>query len=160
MVVRVQTEDFNIGTEVAALTAGRTDVGGIGCFIGTVRADPKGAEGQVTGMTLEHYPGMTEKAIEQIVADAEGRWPLLGVTVIHRVGPLRPGENIVLVVAASSHRQAALDATAFLIDWLKTKAPFWKREDLTSGAGAWVDARDEDDTAAARWDRATMGDRQ
>ena len=155
MVVRVQTEDFDIGAEIAALTAGRTDVGGIGCFIGTVRADPKGAE-QVTGMTLEHYPGMTERAIERIVTDAEVRWPLLGVTVIHRVGPLRPGENIVLVVAASSHRQAALDATAFLIDWLKTKAPFWKREDLTSGAGAWVDARDEDDTAAARWDRVAM----
>lgn len=154
MKVRVQTEDFDVGAEFAALTAGRSDVGGIGCFVGTVRADPKGADGQVTGMTLEHYPGMTERAIERIIADAQQRWPLLGVTVIHRVGPLRPGENIVLVIAASSHRQAALDATAFLIDWLKTKAPFWKREDLTSGAGAWVDAREDDDTAAARWDRA------
>ncbi|HVY14739.1 MAG TPA: molybdenum cofactor biosynthesis protein MoaE [Rhodopila sp.] len=156
MVVRVQTEDFDIGAEFVALTAGRTDIGGIGCFVGTVRADPKGDAGQVTGMTLEHYPGMTEQAIERIVADARGRWPLLGVTVIHRVGPMRPGENIVLVIAASSHRQAALDATAFLIDWLKTKAPFWKREDLTSGAGAWVDARDSDDTAAARWDRVRL----
>jgi molybdopterin synthase catalytic subunit len=156
MAVRVQTEDFDIGAEFAALTAGRTDVGGIGCFVGTVRADPKGAEGRVTGMTLEHYPGMTERAIEHIVAQAEARWPLFGVTVIHRVGPLRPGENIVLVLAASSHRQAALDATSFLIDWLKTKAPFWKREDLTSGAGAWVDAREDDDAAAARWN--TTGD--
>jgi molybdopterin synthase catalytic subunit len=155
MAIRVQTEDFDTGAEIAALTAGRTDVGGIGCFIGTVRADPKGTDGHVTGMTLEHYPGMTERAIQQIVSEAEARWPLLGVTVIHRVGPLLPGQNIVLVVAASSHRQAALDATAFLIDWLKTKAPFWKREDLTSGAGAWVDARDEDDTAAARWAHST-----
>jgi molybdopterin synthase catalytic subunit len=158
MVVRVQTEDFDIGAELAALTAGRTDVGGIGCFVGTVRADPKGSDGRVTGMTLEHYPGMTERAIDRIVADAESRWPLLGVTVIHRVGPLLPGENIVLVVAASSHRQAALDATSFLIDWLKTKAPFWKREDLASGAGAWVDAREDDDAAAARWNTMTTGD--
>jgi molybdopterin synthase catalytic subunit len=102
-------------------------------------------------MTLEHYPGMTERAIARIADQAAERWPLLGCTVIHRVGPLRPGENIVLVVAASAHRQAALDATAFLIDWLKTKAPFWKREDFAGGAGAWVDAREEDDTAASRW---------
>jgi len=153
MTVRVQTEDFDIGAEIAALTAGRTDVGGIGCFIGTVRADAKDSAGTVTAMTLEHYPGMTERAIARIIAQAEARWPLLGCTVIHRVGPLRPGENIVLVVAASSHRQAALDATAFLIDWLKTKAPFWKREDHSNGQGAWVDAREADDTAAARWDQ-------
>jgi molybdopterin synthase catalytic subunit len=150
--IRVQTEYFDVGAEIAALTKSRTDIGGIGCFIGTVRADSKdGGAGRVTGMTLEHYPGMTERAIERIVAQAEGRWPLLGCTVIHRVGPLKPGDNIVLVVAASSHRQAALDATAFLIDWLKTKAPFWKREDLAGGEGAWVDAREEDDLAAARW---------
>jgi len=160
MVVRIQTEDFDIGAEFAALTAGRIDIGGIGCFVGTVRADPKGEAGRVTGMTLEHYPGMTERAIEQIVAEAETRWPLLGVTVIHRVGPLHPGENIVLVIAASSHRQAALDAAAFLIDWLKTKAPFWKREDLTSGAGAWVNAREDDDAAAAKWDRVMTEDRR
>jgi molybdopterin synthase catalytic subunit len=159
MVVRVQTEDFDIGAEFAALTVDRTDMGGIGCFVGTVRADPKGQGSRVTGMTLEHYPGMTETAIERIVLEARGRWPLLGVTVIHRVGPLRPGENIVLVIAASSHRQAALDATSFLIDWLKTKAPFWKREDLTSGAGAWVDARVDDDAAAAKWNTVTTGDR-
>jgi len=145
--IKVQTEDFDVGAEVAALTAGRTDVGGIGCFVGTVRDNGK----TVTGMTLEHYPGMTERAITAIADQAASRWPLLGCTIIHRVGPLRPGENIVLVIAASAHRQAALDATAFLIDWLKTKAPFWKREDLANGDGAWVDAREEDDAAASRW---------
>jgi molybdopterin synthase catalytic subunit len=149
--IKVQTEDFDVGAEIAALTAGRTDIGGIGCFVGTVRADAKGATSAVTGMTLEHYPGMTERAIGKIADEAAERWPLLGCTVIHRVGLLRPGENIVLVIAASSHRQAALDATAFLIDWLKTKAPFWKREDFAGGEGAWVDAREEDDTAASRW---------
>ena len=149
--IKVQTEDFDIGAEIAALTGGRTDIGGIGCFVGTVRADAKGSGFKVIGMTLEHYPGMTEREIARIADQAAARWPLLGCTVIHRVGPLRPGENIVLVLAASSHRQAALDATAFLIDWLKTKAPFWKREDFEDGGGAWVDARDADDAAAARW---------
>ena len=149
--IKVQTEDFDIGTEIAALTAGRTDIGGIGCFVGTVRADAKGADAAVIGMTLEQYPGMTERAIGKITDEAAERWPLLGCTVIHRVGPLRPGDNIVLVIAASSHRQAALDATAFLIDWLKTKAPFWKREDFANGIGAWVDAREADDAAASRW---------
>jgi len=147
--IKVQTEDFDIGAEIAALTADRTDIGGIGCFVGTVRADTRGST--VTGMTLEHYPGMTERAIARIADQAAERWPLLGCTVVHRVGALRPGENIVLVIAASAHRQAALDATAFLIDWLKTKAPFWKREDFATGQGAWVDAREEDDTAASRW---------
>jgi molybdopterin synthase catalytic subunit len=145
--IKVQTEDFDVGAEIAALTAGRTDIGGIGCFVGTVRDNGR----SVVGMTLEHYPGMTERAITRIADQAAERWPLLGCTVIHRVGPLRAGENIVLVIAASAHRQAALDATAFLIDWLKTKAPFWKREDLADGSGDWVDARDEDDTAASRW---------
>lgn len=145
--IKVQTEDFDIGAEVAALTAGRSDIGGIGCFVGTVRDNGK----SVTGMTLEHYPGMTERAIAEIAGQAAERWPLLGCTVLHRVGSLRPGENIVLVIAASAHRQAALDATAFLIDWLKTKAPFWKREDLSDGSGAWVDAREEDTVAASRW---------
>ena len=148
--ISVQIEDFDIGAEVAALTTGRTDIGGIGLFIGTVRADP-GRGGDVSALTLEHYPGMTERAIARIVAEAEQRWPLLGCTVIHRVGTLNAGDNIVLVVAASSHRQAALDATAFLIDWLKTKAPFWKREDFASGASTWVEAREADDAAAARW---------
>jgi len=145
--IKVQTEDFDVGAEIAALTAGRTDIGGVGCFIGTVRDNLQ----SVTGMTLEHYPGMTERAIARIADQAAERWPLLGCTVIHRVGSLRPGENIVLVIAASAHRQAALDATAFLIDWLKTKAPFWKREDRANGPGAWVDAREEDNAAASRW---------
>jgi molybdopterin synthase catalytic subunit len=145
--IKVQIEDFDVGAEIAALTAGRTDIGGIGCFVGTVRDNGR----TVTGMTLEHYPGMTERAITQIADQAALRWPLLGCTIIHRVGTLKPGENIVLVIAASAHRQAALDATSFLIDWLKTKAPFWKREDHASGDGAWVDAREEDNAAASRW---------
>jgi molybdopterin synthase catalytic subunit len=155
--IKVQPEDFDIGTEIAALTAGRTDIGGIGCFVGTVRDNGASVTGPtvtgptVTGMTLEHYPGMTERAIARIADQAAERWPLLGCTIIHRVGPLRAGDNIVLVITASAHRQPALDATAFLIDWLKTKAPFWKREDLSTGEGAWVDAREEDDAAADRW---------
>jgi molybdopterin synthase catalytic subunit len=149
--IKVQTEDFDIGAEIAAVTRGRSDIGGIGCFVGTVRADARGTNAAVSGMTLEHYPGMTERAIGRIADEAAERWPLLGCTLIHRVGRLHPGDNIVLVIAASSHRQAALEATAFLIDWLKTKAPFWKREDFADGEGAWVDAREEDDAAASRW---------
>ena len=143
--ISVQQADFDVGAEFAALTAGRSDIGGIGCFVGTVR-------GPVTAMTLEHYPAMTERAIAAICAEAEQRWSLLGCTVIHRVGRLLPGENIVLVLAAAGHRQPALDATAFLIDWLKTKAPFWKKEQFADGAEAWVEARESDDAAAARWD--------
>ena len=127
----VGPDDFDIGAEFARLAAGRTDIGGIGCFVGIVRG-AHGVDGDarpvvappVVAMTLEHYPGMTERAIERIAAEAEARWPLFGCTVIHRVGRLGLGDNIVLVIAASAHRQAALDATAFLIDWLKTKAPF------------------------------------
>ncbi len=148
--IKIQTEDFDVSAEIAALTSGRTDVGGIGCFVGTVRADAKGSSA-VTAMTLEHYPGMTERAIARITDQAAERWPLVGCTIIHRIGSLKPGDNIVLVIAASAHRQAALDATAFLIDWLKTKAPFWKREDHAGGHGTWVNAREEDDAAASRW---------
>ena len=147
--IKVQAENFDIGAEFAALTAGRTDIGGIGCFVGTVRNNA--LDQRVAAMTLEHYPAMTERAIARIVEEAERRWGLLGCTVIHRVGRLVAGENIVLVLAAASHRQAALDATAFLIDWLKTKAPFWKREEFADGGGAWVEAREADDAAAARW---------
>jgi molybdopterin synthase catalytic subunit len=142
--INVQTEDFDVGAEFAALTEGRTDIGGIGCFVGTVR-------GPAAAMTLEHYPAMTERAIARIVAEAERRWSLLGCTVIHRYGRLQAGENIVLVLTAAAHRQPALDATAFLIDWLKTKAPFWKQEEDAGGATSWVEARTEDDAAAARW---------
>lgn len=149
--IRVQAEPFDPGAETEALSAGRTDIGGIATFLGLVR----GAAGQpsrpITAMTLEHYPGMTERALEAIAAEAEARWPLQGVTVIHRVGRLRPGEPIVLVAVASTHRAAALEACAFLIDWLKTRAPFWKHEAFGDGTGQWVDAREADDAAAARW---------
>ncbi len=147
--IRVQSEPFDVGAEMGALTAGRTDIGGIGCFVGTVRATAGGCA--ITAMTLEHYSGMTERAMAGIAAEAERRWELLGCTLIHRVGRLGPGAPIVLVLAASSHRAAALEATAFLIDWLKTSAPFWKKETFADGGEAWVAARDEDDAAAARW---------
>src|SRR6476660_3276767 len=142
--IKVQTEDFDIGAEFVALTAGRSDIGGIGCFVGTVRSNPGDP---VAALTLEHYPAMTGPAIARIVAEAERRWSLLGCTVIHRVGRLAAGENIVLVLAAAAHRQPALDATAFLIDWLKTKAPFWKKEEFAGGGVTWVEARDADDAA-------------
>ncbi len=148
-VVRVQEAPFDIGAEMAALTAGRTDIGGIGSFVGTVRDTAAGRP--ITQMTLEHYPGMTEQAMAAIAAEAERRWNLLGCTLVHRVGALSPGEGIVLVLAAAPHRQAALDATAFLIDWLKTRAPFWKKERFADGAERWVEARETDDAAADRW---------
>ncbi len=148
--VRVQAEDFDVGAEFAALTAGRHDIGGIGCFVGTVRAAPPG-ERQLAAMTLEHYPAMTQRALERIAAEAEARWSLLGCTVIHRHGRLPLGANIVLVIAAAAHRQAALDATSFLIDWLKTKAPFWKQEHFADGTDLWVEAKASDDAAAERW---------
>jgi molybdopterin synthase catalytic subunit len=147
--VRVQRERFDVGSELAALGAGRTDIGGIGCFVGVVRDSAAGRP--LRAMTLEHYPAMTEAAITRIAADAERRWDLLGCTVIHRVGLLAPGEPIVLVLAAAAHRHAALEATSFLIDWLKTKAPFWKKEAFADGEEAWVEAREADDAAAARW---------
>jgi molybdopterin synthase catalytic subunit len=151
--VRVQQRDFDLTAELAALTAGRTDIGGVGCFVGTVR-EGAGAQ-RITAMTLEHYPGMTERAMAAIAAEAEARWQLLGCTLVHRVGRLLPGANIVLVLAAAAHRQAALDATAFLIDWLKTRAPFWKKETFADGGEAWVDAREADTHAAARWSAAS-----
>ena len=147
--ILVQTADFDTGAELARLTAGRTDIGGIGCFIGTVRDTAAGRP--IAALTLEHYPAMTERALARIAAEAERRWELQGCTLIHRVGRLLPGANIVLVLAASAHRQAALDATSFLIDWLKTKAPFWKKEELADGGEAWVQTRQADTLAAARW---------
>ena len=136
--------------ELSRLTGGRSDIGGIGCFIGTVRGQSGGRA--ISAMTLEHYPRMTERAMARIADEAASRWSLLGCALIHRVGTLRPGENIVLVITTSAHRQAALDATAFLIDWLKTNAPFWKKESFIDGGEDWVAARGEDDVAAARWD--------
>ena len=147
--IRVQAAPIDVGADIAALTAGRTDIGGIGSFIGTVRGTVRGRA--LSAMTLEHYPGMTERALAAIAAQAEQRWRLLGCTLVHRVGPMLPGETIVLVLAASAHRQDALEASAFLIDWLKTRAPFWKKESFADGGEEWVDAREADDLAAARW---------
>ena len=151
--VRVQPEPFDLNQEFARLINGRTDIGGVGCFIGIVRGSAAGDA--LASMTLEHYPGMTEKALARIAEDAETRWSLLGCTVIHRVGRLLPGDPIVLVLAASAHREAALAATGFLIDWLKTRAPFWKQEERSDGATYWVEARAKDDEAASRWEADT-----
>ncbi len=148
--IKVQREDFDVGAELAQLTAGRTDVGGVASFIGLVRDMAGGAA--VGAMTLDHYPGMTEKKLAEIEAEAQRRWPLQGSLIIHRYGRLEPGDRIVLVATASPHRQAALEACAFLIDWLKTKAPFWKLEETAAGP-QWVEARDSDDDAAERWSR-------
>jgi molybdopterin synthase catalytic subunit len=147
--VRVQHEDFDIGVEVGRLTAGRTDIGAIVTFTGTVRADKTGAG--VAAMTLEHYPGMTEEELARVEAEAAARWPLQASLIVHRVGTLRPGDNIVLVVTASAHRQAAFEAAAFLMDYLKTRAPFWKKERDADGQERWVEARESDDDAAERW---------
>ncbi len=151
-IIRVQTEDFDLGAEYAALTQGRSDIGGIASFVGVVRDTAGGRP--IVSMTLEHYPGMTERALSKIAEAACARWDLQGCTLLHRVGELQPGENIVLVLAAAPHRQAALDACAYLIDWLKTRAPFWKKERFTDGTESWVDAREADDLAVERWGAA------
>jgi molybdopterin synthase catalytic subunit len=140
----VQPADFDAGAELARLNL--PGAGGIGSFIGVVRDS-----GGLAALHLEHYPGMTERAMTKIAEDAAARWPLLGCTIIHRTGRLAPGENIVFVGAASAHREASLQAAGFLIDWLKTAAPFWKREDFCSGASSWVAARDADGAAAKAW---------
>jgi molybdopterin synthase catalytic subunit len=147
-VIRVQREDFEVGAEIERLTRGRAGVGGIVSFVGVVR-EGVGPE-RVTALTLEHYPGMTERALEEIDAEARRRWPLEAALIVHRYGRLEPGERIVLVVTASSHRAAAFEACAFLVDWLKTKAPFWKLETTPSG-DRWVEAQASDDEAAGRW---------
>ena len=149
LTVRVQAVDFDIGAETAALTRGRADIGGIGSFVGVVRDTAAGDT--ITSMTLEHYPGMTERALTRIGESAMARFKLQGFTLIHRVGTLYPGENIVLVLAAAPHRHAALEGTAYLIDWLKTRAPFWKRECFQNGAERWVDAREADEAASGKW---------
>jgi len=146
--IRVQAEDFDVGAELERLTAGRTDLGAIVTFTGTVRDRADGRE--ITEMTLEHYPGMTEAELERIEAEARERWPLAASLVVHRYGRLEPGDRIVLVITASAHRHAAFEAAEFLMDYLKTSAPFWKRE--VSGEGArWVEARASDEAAARRW---------
>ena len=146
--IRIQQADFDVAQEIAALSKGRTDVGAVVTFSGVCRGSENGAP--IAALTLEHYPGMAEAEIGRHADEALSRWPLQGLTVIHRFGRIAPGENIVLVVTASAHRQAAFEAAEFLMDYLKTNAPFWKREESENGA-SWIEARDHDDAAAARW---------
>jgi molybdopterin synthase catalytic subunit len=156
--IRVQREDFDVGQELERLAAGDHTVGGIASFIGLVRdfnlqgSSPASATDGVSAMTLEHYPGMTERKLAEIEAEANRRWPLSASLIIHRYGRLEPGDRIVLVATASPHREAALAACHFLIDWLKTEAPFWKSEETPEGE-RWVEARAEDDAAKSRWSR-------
>jgi len=144
--IRLQREDFEIGAEIARLKAGRSDIGAIVTFTGTVRDQ----DGAVAAMTLEHYPGMTEAELARVEAEACARFALQASLIVHRYGTLKPGDNIVLVVTASEHREAAFEAARFLMDYLKTRAPFWKREDAPSGT-RWVEAEARDDAASARW---------
>ena len=146
--IKVQREDFDIGAELARLTDGNTKIGGLATFVGLVR--DLAEKGEVSAMTLEHYAGMTEKRLAEIEAEAHRRWPLAATIIIHRYGTLAPGDRIVLVGTASSHREAALESCAFLIDWLKTEAPFWKLEEGPAGA-QWVEARASDDARKAAW---------
>lgn len=146
--IRIQAEPFDAAAETAALAAGRADIGAVVAFTGFCRDEG----GRLTALELEHYPGMAEAELARIAAEAEARWPLLGLTVIHRFGKIRPGEEIVLVLAASAHRRAAFEAAEFLMDYLKTRAPFWKREHMADGTtGGWVEAKDADDAAMDRW---------
>ena len=146
--IRIQSEPFSSAAETAALTRGRGDVGAVVAFTGLCRDEG----GRLEALELEHYPGMAEAEISRIAEQAENRWPLLGLTVIHRFGRISPGEEIVLVLTVSAHRQAAFEAASFLMDYLKTQAPFWKREHLKDGTvGAWVEAKEADDRAMERW---------
>ena len=146
--IRIQQGTFDASAEVALLTDGRTDIGAVVTFIGLCRAEG----GRLEALELEHYPGMAEEEIARVVAEAEARWPLHGVTAIHRHGAIAPGEPIVLVATASAHRRAAFEAAEFLMDFMKTRAPFWKRERLVDGTvGGWVEAAAADDAAADRW---------
>ena len=146
--VRIQAEDFSVAAEIAAMSEGRTEIGAVVSFVGLCRDEG----GRLAALELEHYPGMAEEEVARVVAQAEERWPLQGIRVIHRYGKIRPGENIVLVATASAHRRAAFEAADFLMDFLKTRAPFWKREHLSDGSfGGWVEAAQADDAAAERW---------
>ncbi|MHB1092989.1 molybdopterin synthase catalytic subunit MoaE [Thiobacillus sp.] len=146
--IRIQTEAFDLGVEIGAISQGRTDIGAIASFVGLARDMNEG--NGIQAMVLEHYPGMTEKVLAGLVDEARSRWALLDVTLIHRVGRLLPGDSIVLVAVASSHRGEAFSACEFIMDYLKTQAPFWKKEETEEGA-CWVDARASDDAAATRW---------
>jgi len=152
MPVRVQTEDFDVGRELSALRDGDPSIGAVAAFVGTVR--DVNADASVTSMTLEHYAGMTEKALDAIVTEAKTRWSVAQALVIHRVGPLKPADQIVLVGVTSAHRGEAFAACEFIMDYLKTRAPFWKKEETASGT-RWVEARASDDDAAARWQSTT-----
>jgi molybdopterin synthase catalytic subunit len=149
MAVRVQREDFDIGAEIRRLTADRTDIGAVVTFTGIVRGEARGQP--ISSMMLEHYPGMTEQELARVEDEARKRWPLQASLIIHRIGDLKPGDNIVLVITASAHRHAAFEAAAFLMDYLKTRAPFWKKETGPDGTGHWVDARESDEAALERW---------
>ncbi|MDQ8729015.1 molybdenum cofactor biosynthesis protein MoaE [Bradyrhizobium sp. LHD-71] len=149
--IRLQTSDFDVAAETAALTRGRTDIGAVVNFVGICRGGE--GEGAISALTLEHYPGMAEEEIARHANEALARWPLTGLTIIHRYGRLMPGENIMMVLTASAHRAAAFEAAQFLMDYLKTAAPFWKSEERASGA-RWVEATREDDAAAARWTKS------
>jgi molybdopterin synthase catalytic subunit len=155
MAVRIQEEDFDVSTEIAALSAGGSDTGAVVTFTGLVRGSSEGRD--LKSMTLEHYPGMTEAELEAIEAEARARWPLQGCLIVHRVGELKPGDRIVLVVTASPHRQAAFQAAEFLMDYLKTRAPFWKKETFAGGETRWVEARASDDMALGRWASTEAG---
>ncbi|SEM63272.1 molybdopterin synthase subunit MoaE [Bosea lupini] len=150
--VRIQREDFDIGAEMAALTSDNTNIGAVVSFAGLCRDE----SGRLAALELEHYPGMAEAEIARVAAEAAERWPLSGLVAIHRYGLIRPGEQIVLVIAASSHRREAFEAADFLMDYLKTRAPFWKREHLADGTlGGWVEAKADDDDAAQRWEQVS-----
>lgn len=149
--IRIQEADFDVGHEIAALTKGRIDIGAVVSFSGICRGSENGEP--IAALTLEHYPDMAEAEIKRHTDEAMSRWPLSSLTVIHRVGRITPGENIVLVLAASAHRQAAFEAAEFLMDYLKANAPFWKREESAAGT-SWIEAHDHDDAAAARWTKS------
>jgi molybdopterin synthase catalytic subunit len=159
--IRLQREIFDVAAEAKKLTHGRSDIGAVVTFTGICRADENGAP--IAALTLEHYPGMAEAEIARHVEEAQARWPLLGVTVIHRFGRIAPGEDIVMVATASSHRQAAFAAAEFLMDYLKTRAPFWKQVEKASGDNlvkTWVEAKSADDSAAERWSAAPVPRRE
>jgi molybdopterin synthase catalytic subunit len=149
--IRIQQGDFDVAREIAALTNGRADIGAVVSFSGICRGSEGGEE--IAALTLEHYPEMAEAEIKRHADEAMSRWALDGLTIVHRFGRIEPGANIVLVVTASKHRQAAFQAAEFLMDYLKTSAPFWKRDESATGAG-WVEAREHDDAAAARWNKS------
>jgi molybdopterin synthase catalytic subunit len=151
--IRIQQADFDVAQEIAALTTSRTDIGAVVTFSGICRGSDGGQDDATTALTLEHYPGMAEAEIARHADEAMARWSLTGLTIVHRVGRIKPGENIMVVLTASAHRQAAFQAAEFLMDYLKAHAPFWKREDTADGSG-WIAAKTDDDDAAARWTKS------